>query len=245
MTTEQQAALDKIKKLLAMKRGGTQHEAETAEALAAALALKAGIDLDTVSIDDAPPAQAPITHRTFGEWVKAPPEATYSLVICVEFFNVSSMQVSGWTDALIAIGTERDLDIAGYVFNFLKREFCWQWNHRSGRSRKRTAFIYGCYCGLVRKLRERAPQGEGLVVHEEERRKRYMREKWPNSTSESIEPKKGRDGAARRAGYGAGLDIEIRGGLKPSPEREPAPRLGNNGHDRKLLQPANGQLGLL
>jgi hypothetical protein len=214
--SDQQTTLNKIKKLLAMKRGGTQHEAETAEALAQALALKAGIDLARVNVDDSPAAEQAITHRTIGDWANIPCEVLYAAQICTRFFNVHSITlVKIWHSEMVFIGTDSDLDITGCVFKFLVREFRWQWNHRRGRCRKRVDFLSGAYCGLFSKLNERfgsrSPSTEGLVLHH----------------------------AAKR-----GRDIEIRDGLKPAPQAEPAPRL--NGHTgRKLLQPANGQLGLL
>jgi hypothetical protein len=51
MTPEQKAALDKIRKLLRMKRGGTAGEVENALRMAQELAAKHGIDLNTVDPD--------------------------------------------------------------------------------------------------------------------------------------------------------------------------------------------------
>lgn len=243
MTTEQQTALAKIKKLLAMKRGGTQHEAETAEALAEAIALKAGIDMASVAVDEhgAPRLDA-ITHRCFGEWNVRPHEAGYAGIILKCFFNVSCFTNIDYTQKLIVVGTERDLDVAGYVFNFLVREFRWNWNHRHGRSRKRANFMHGVFIGLHSKLRERQPEASNaaLVVREESRREEYISKEFGELTSSSNNSK--RTGAAVAAGIQAGRQIEIRSGLKSVPKPEsrhlPSPPIA-------LLQPANGQLGLL
>jgi hypothetical protein len=53
-------ALDKIRKLLRMKRGGTPAEVETALAMAAEIARKHGIDLSGVDPDHEP--DQPIGH---------------------------------------------------------------------------------------------------------------------------------------------------------------------------------------
>lgn len=244
MTPDQQTALDKIKKLLRMKRGGTQHEAETAEALAQVIAAKAGIDLGRVNIDDTGSAEQPIAHRMVGEWAIVPCEAHYAAQICQSFFNINSLEgESVWCSRLYFIGTDVDLDVAGYAFKFLIREFRWQWNHRRGRCRKRTDFIWGVYCGLGAKLKERFGKQEatGIVVHQASKRAAYIKQEWGKTESSSIAPKKVGRGASH--GYEAGRDIEIRGGLKPAPAAA-APRL-NGQTERKLLQPAAGQLGLL
>lgn len=237
------AAIEKIQKLLRMKRGGTQSESETAERLAEVIALKAGIDLSDVSEEDTAARLVVITHRIMGEWSKEPTEAFHAGLICRRFFNISTFAQVGWTEKRIFVGTELDLDIAAYVFNCCVNEFRHAWNKRRGRCKKRAEFIYGCYVGLFTKLKERFPklfepahEGNALVVSMLEKRRQYIEEHFGPMETKSVQAKNTNNAAAAR-GFHAGRDIELRPGIKGGVTVKPEQLTGPGG--RLLL--GNGE----
>src|SRR5689334_10423072 len=133
MTPEQQSALDKIKKLLRMKRGGTQAEVETALNLARELAEKHGIDLEAVNPEEEE-QQRPIGHESTEPSARLQFESIYASLICQKFFNVEVFRQksvprfglffrSSYTVRLTFIGTDWDRQIAIYVYHFLVRHF--------------------------------------------------------------------------------------------------------------------------
>jgi hypothetical protein len=172
VTPEQQPALDKIKKLLRMKRGGTQAEVETALNLARELAAKHGIDINSVNPDE---QQSNLGHAD--EWIGAriQSECKWATLIVDTFFNVSALTNNG---RITFVGTEWDRQIAIYVYRFLVAHFRREWKQRKGRCRNRQSFMHGMYCGLAGKLRDQQGlvDADGLaVIHlTEAARKRYI-----------------------------------------------------------------------
>lgn len=89
MSYEREQALDKIKKLLRMKRGGTPAEIETALALAAEIAAKWGIDMDSVNADD-DQRKSDLHHAAGWEASRmASYDVKYAAGLVQEFFNVT------------------------------------------------------------------------------------------------------------------------------------------------------------
>jgi len=221
--------IEKIKKLLRMKRGGTQAEVETALAMAAALAAKYGIRLDSVD-PDAEPDQ-PLGHIDAITSARIQWECKYAGLVCQQFFNVNSLLRSsyqpkrgGWKYCydykITFIGTASDTEIALYVYRFLVGHFRRCWNKRSGRCRNRQAFLYGMYIGLCSKLEEQKKQqisDRALVFlgRELTRRNAYTQQQFGDTTESSTEP----DGDAKAAkweGYIQGRKTEIRPAIDPS-----------------------------
>lgn len=227
-------ALQKIRKLLATA-GRTEAEADTAQILAAALAEKHGIDLEFVDQAEAE-RRSRLTDIEVERWTQIPLEASCAAFICEEFFEVNYLSVGlPWQSALQFIGTEHHLAIAEHVFKFLLREFRWQWRHKRGRCKNRQQFIWGCYAGLVTKLRARSAQPEvegskAIEISWKARRDQYVKDKWGETTSRSVAPKAKRS-AAIAAGYRAGKDIEIRPGVDAGAAAERA----QIGEGQKLL----------
>lgn len=214
-------ALRKIRSLL-QTNGRSDHESDTAQILAAALAEKHGIDLEEAAADR--PESTPIIHKIVGEWASQPPEAKYSAMILNAHFDVSTLTLESFGASRIAIiGTAQHIEIAEYVFTFLRREFARRWNTRKGRTKKRAAFIWGCACAVMQKLAagkpHPAPSALAVVVSLGARRDKYIADTWGKTTSSSIAPKTNK-GTAASKGYRAGLDIEVRpgvgGGAAPS-----------------------------
>ena len=212
--------IEKIKKLLRMKRGGTPDEIATALRLAQELAEKHGIDLNAVNPDEEN-HERPISHddEVIGRRVSW--ESEYSSLICDQFFKVrvfQSMNDARTKYVYRFVGEEWDIQIAIYVYRFLCGHFRREWKTRRGRCRNRQAFLWGMYRGLCQKLYERQPlteQQPGLIRADRalERRKQYIQQHWGDLKSASVEPD---DDAskARWLGYQAGRATEIRSGVE-------------------------------
>lgn len=225
VTDEQRkAAIEKIKKLLRMKRGGTQAEVETALNLARELAAKHGIDLDNINADDEQQKEMPIGHEDAFRGGRVQVECRYAGLICEHFFNVAvfSRQVPNrsypfYVFALTFVGTDWDREIAIYVYKFLVGHFRRSWNSRRGRCRNRHAFMDGMYTGLFLKLKDRQPKvepGPGLIRIERaiQRRNQYLAQ-FGKITERHMGSDSNAD-QARYRGYLAGQDTEIRSGLR-------------------------------
>lgn len=226
MNSEQ--ALDKIKKLLRMRRGGTPDEVATALSLAEELARKHGISIDSVD-PDAEPAQ-PIGHIDAVTAARIYWECKYAGLVCQEYFNVSLIlrqqrQVKvryGWPGIaseykLVFIGTAHDTQIALYIYRFLVRHFRHCWKTRRGRCRNRRAFFYGMYIGLCSKLNaQRVAQVNeaGLIQLDRQvaLRKDYERSTFGELGTHDTTPDCDAS-AAKRAGFAAGRETEIRSGI--------------------------------
>jgi hypothetical protein len=233
--TDREKIIDKIKKLLRMKRGGTPDEVATALRLAQELAEKHGIDLNGVNPDDEQHAR-PISHEDEILGARVSWESKYSSLICHQYFKVScfqSLNAERTKYVITFVGEEWDRQIAIYVYRFLCSHFRREWKTRRGRCRNRQAFMWGMYLGLGRKLRERQPlpkQEPGILTvdHALARRNQYIEKHW-NLISDNVEPDGDAD-KAKWAGYQAGLETEIRGGVNGT---EAAPAVGVGG--MKLL----------
>ena len=242
----QDAIIEKIKKLLRMKRGGTPGEIENALAAAAKLAREHDIDLENVNPDEKP-AQ-PIGHIDAVTAARLQWECKYAALICKQFFHVDVMiydcDAPGcrrWRNFRIAlIGTANDTQIAMYVYHFLVGHFRRQWNQRDGRRvRNRQSFFYGMYHGLCHKLDdERGDQttNQNALIHIQlgvALRKKYTEEQWPNAGT--INTKPDNNAATSQAlGWVAGQETNIR----PAVNGSAAPA-------RPALPPPIGQLSLI
>ncbi len=232
MTPDQQAALEKIKKLLRMKRGGTPDEIATALRLAQEMAQKHGIDMNTVD-PDTEDRERPLSHEDEILGARIQWECKYAMIVVDKFFHVSAFLNHGWERVgsfakrrhkITFVGSEWDRQIAIYVYHFLVRAFRRAWKHDSGRCRNRQAFLYGMFLGISTKLRERQPkpvEGEpGLVLLNAAltRRSAYIGKHFGKLTQSDTAPDHDAD-AAMNAGFRAGLNTEIRSGLGSSNNR--------------------------
>jgi hypothetical protein len=227
--------LEKIKKLLRMKHGGTQAEVETALAMAAELARKHGIDLATVNPDETPAEE--ISHVDAFMATRLQWECKYSALVVENFFGVSFLcrtkgyaNSRGWAFkinySITFVGTASATEIAIYIYHFLVGHFRRCWSRASGRLRDRRSFMYGMFLGLSRKLqqeRQRVQAAEPalvLVSRELARQKTYMEKTFGKLTSESTEPDT-RSTAAAYAGYVEGLKTNIRPALQSATPVQP------------------------
>lgn len=245
MTREE--AIEKIKKLLRMKRGGTPDEVATALALAAELARKHGVELGTVNPEETTESEQ-IGHVAEVLKSKLPLEAKLACAILVNFFNVQAVvyKRAHWVlreriCSVNFVGTQWDRDVAVYVFRFLQVHFRSCWNRRPNkRLRNRFAFLNGMFLGLATKLEQekRAHTDEAALVfvgRALELRKQYVQKHWPRAEDVALEEDDSDAHASGLAGVRAGQNTNIRpavGAPKPAAER-------------RLLQPAAGQMNLL
>lgn len=220
--------IEKIKKLLRMKRGGTAGEIENALAMAAELARKHGIDLGSVD-PDAPDAK-PITHVADALKLRITAEEKYAAAILVNFFNVQicmtpaiNLYILKRPAKITFIGTDWDCQIARYVYIFLRDHFRRSWNRRENRRLKnRNAFLNGMFLGLAAKLEEarRKEPGVGLIAVDRalQLRKEYLARLFPNATDKKIDEDNSGADASKYAGIIAGQKTEIRSGLNKAEE---------------------------
>jgi hypothetical protein len=230
--------IEKIKKLLRMKRGGTPDEITTALRLAQELAEKHGIDLDTVNPDEQQLREKPIGHEDEACGTRISWESRYSGLICNQFFKVrvfQSVNDSRTKYVFRFVGEEWDRQIAVYVYRFLCGHFRREWKTKHGRVRNRQAFMWGMYLGICQKLDERQPKGNGIVLVDQAltRRNAYIKDNFGELGSTNVRPDDNAE-AARRRGWMAGKATEIRSSLaKPAAPARPA------------LPPLQGQMALL
>jgi hypothetical protein len=213
--------IEKIKKLLRMKRGGTPDEIATALRLAQELAAKHGINIGDVNPDEEDPAkEKPISHIDALISARIQCECKYAALTLEQFFKVTCLtRKTRWNEyRLTFIGTDWDTQIALYVYHFLVGHFRREWKTKRGRCRNRQAFMYGMYLGLCSKLRERQPVIEQKpgIIHTDRaliRRSDYMQKTFGDTSKKNCVPD---DDAsqARYRGYLAGRDTEIRSGVK-------------------------------
>jgi hypothetical protein len=207
--------IEKIKKLLKMKTGGTAAEIENALYLAKKLADKYNIDLESINPED---EREPITHlAAMGKISRLQIEVKYAALIVQQFFNINAFASQDYYKKnIIFVGTEVDIEIAKYVFNYLIKQFRYEWNHNRGRLRNRQSFMEGMYEGICRKLyrvgRE-LKQTEGLIlVDRSAERKDYLQKQFSDLKSEKVKPKN-EAVAAKQRGLIAGVNTNIHKGL--------------------------------
>lgn len=217
--TDKNPIIEKIKKLLRMKRGGTSDEIATALRLAQELADKHGIDLNQVNPDDETILK-PITHADEVLGKRVSWESKYAVLICKQFFKVSAFQTVNDVRSKYVyrfVGEEWDIQIATFVYRFLCGHFRREWKTRRGRCRNRLSFLYGMYLGICSKLQDRqpvAPAQAGLIRLEKSlvRRNEYIKERWGDLNSKSVKPEN-ESSAALDRGWRAGRETEIRQGV--------------------------------
>ena len=217
---EHDIIIDKIKKLLRMKRGGTPDEIATALRLAQELAEKHDIDLNAVNPDEETIREKPISHEDAICGSRVSWESRYASLVVNQFFKVrvfQSVNDNQTKYVLRFVGEEWDRQIALYVYRFLCGHFRREWKTKRGRCRNRQAFMYGMYLGLCGKLRDRQPevQQAGIIRADRAlaRRNQYIAEHFGELDSESVKPD-GDAAQARYRGWLAGRATVINSGVK-------------------------------
>jgi hypothetical protein len=210
--------IDKIKKLLRMKRGGTPDEVATALRLAQELAEKHGIELDQINPNEES-QERPISHDDVVHGARIQVECRYAALVANQFFNVrvfSAVTEDRRKYCMRFVGTSWDTQIAIYVYHFLLGQFRRAWRTDRGRCRNRQAFLWGMYCAICNKLKQRQPKtvdAPGLVPvgRTLQRCNQYIQERW-KLREDNVKPDHNADEAAYR-GWIAGQRTEIRSGV--------------------------------
>jgi len=205
---ENAAVIEKIKKLLRMKRGGSVAEIETALELAHKLANKYNIDIN--SIDENESAKESITHCNAVYLKRIQSECKYAALLAERFFHVRVF-IHGL--GLTFVGTKTNIEIARYIHNFLINCFRREWKLKTKKLRNRKAFMYGMYAGLYYKLTLTEPkqsEKEGIIlVGDKLQIENYMKEIFGKFNQQSVKPDH-ISITAQIAGYVAGQNIDIR-----------------------------------
>ena len=142
--------IEKLKKLLRMKRGGTPDEIATALRLAQELAEKHGVDLSQVNPDDDAPKSEQLGHSDPIASARIQCEVRYAGLVCEQFFNVKVFTRTldaSWRGrmvyryAMTFVGTDWEREIATHILHFLVGHFRREWATKRGRCRNREAFM--------------------------------------------------------------------------------------------------------
>jgi hypothetical protein len=162
-------AIEKIRKLLRMKHGGTPHEIATAMRLAQKLAAEAGIDLNTVdaSLDH---GRYNVGHsRAFAERGNVPLEIHAACQLVKQFVHVDFivkpvldrkrlLSFRPWRYTIVCIGSDSARDVATYLCTHLSREFGRAWRTRTNRRlRDKRSFLQGMAFAVSSELEKFAP----------------------------------------------------------------------------------------
>jgi len=220
--------IEKIKKLLRLARSSNPHEAALAMQHALALAEEHRISIEGLNPDQAAPA---FTDRAGKAFARLSHEQLFASAIVQGFFRVKvitqrclRVDKTGWPrrgEKMIFVGTESDLEIAWYVFDFLTVHFAYCWRKHRGRCRNRYSFMSGMAAGLYSKLAESVPltperqaKGNELVLSMEA----YIANNFGKLEARHMPSASAQ--AAANAGYVQGRKTEIRPAIK---QTEPAP----------------------
>lgn len=214
--------IEKIKKLLRLARSSNPHEAALAMQRALALAEEHRIAIEGINPDQSAPAFA---HRSGKVFARMSHDQTFASLIVQRFFRVKAITKGcvrvdkhGWPCAgekMTFVGTESDLEIAFYVFDFLTHHFAYCWRKHRGRCRNRYSFIHGMFVGLHSKLSESEPPAPARSSKGNELElsmKAYIAEHFGELKTKGMPDAKAQ--AARWAGYVQGRKTEIRPGIK-------------------------------
>lgn len=209
-------AIDKIKKLLRMKRGGTPEEIATAIRLAQALAAQHGIDLADINPDDDG------RERRIGH-VDAPAGRAYEQALAAAIITgwfdcdtcFSELRRNGRVTCTLHIaGEAHDREVGRYVYVFLVRAFRSAWRNRANRLlRNRKAYLHGMYYGIIHNLPRRLAGADRESNAMVQSRAAYLQKLCPNMKTKKMKACDARLHAAKH-GYLEGLKTRIRQGVE-------------------------------
>jgi len=212
------SAINKIKKLLRMRRGGTPAEVATALRLAQEIAAKNGIDLAGIDSND-DERRSTMGHQDTPTGAQRTYEQSLANQILEGWFEVNTIFVRDYNAqgklvcVLQIVGDESARRIAAYIYVFLVRAFRRSWRERADRRlRNRRAFLLGMYAGIVSQLPERKPReqeaGSALV----QSRGAYIAKMYPDATTRKVNHDT-TPSPSGNAGFLVGLKTRIRLGV--------------------------------
>ncbi|HTI72288.1 MAG TPA: DUF2786 domain-containing protein [Candidatus Limnocylindria bacterium] len=215
--------IERIRKLLRMQRGGTPEEIASALAKARDLASKHGIDLNSVDPNVETQGQR-FTREDQIMGTRIPLEARHAANLVLNYFKVEpviseALRNGRWVALIVFCGTPWDIEVAKYVFTFLRRHFRRSWERRENRRLKdRAAFYWGMYVGIGAILRKSEPAADPLALVVANQLKAYVAQEFPRTQKTGID--KGDSDNAWRNGFVVGVNTQINsaiegGGAKP------------------------------
>lgn len=211
--------IERIRKLLRLARSSNPHEAELALARALELAREHDVSIEGLNPDEQA-KERKVTHHDMSIEARLTYDKRYAWAICRSFFNVSSVEVGcirmvdGWPChgvKMMVVGTEADISIALWVYDFLIRHFSFCWRHYRGRLRNRHAYVHGMFLGIHSKLQEKNPsatveRAHAIVLQE---RKSYIAAVIGKTEPKMMGAPDGDARAATWAGYARGRNTNI------------------------------------
>ncbi|MEO7933248.1 MAG: DUF2786 domain-containing protein [Chthoniobacterales bacterium] len=216
--TASETILQRIKKLLRLSQdqAATPAEAERAAALAFDLAERHHVDVAALNLDD---QGEPLT----GEHFKCGRADRFTRAICgivVRFFHVEQCFSEA---SVLFVGRETDVQIAGYVFDFLRRagraaardyDVAEKRQRRKVTTLKRNNFLAGFAWGVRAQLMESREHFQltasqtGLVLREEKARQEKLSVLVPEMQQIKAKPLRKVQSAASR-GFISGMETQI------------------------------------
>lgn len=225
--------VEKVKKLLRLARSANPHEAQLALQRALELAREHGIAVGGLNPDEQAKEKT-VTHRDTDPAQRLSYDSRYAAMVCQRFFNVATVERAkiafsdGWPRRvvyLMFVGSSSDLEIALYVYGFLKHHFAFCWRKHRGRLRNRQAFVYGMFQGVFANLLESKPPVEPVEAKGTElaidARRNYIVAVVGKTTARDFRPPGNDARAATWAGFLHGQKTSIRNALKESERTGP------------------------
>lgn len=227
MTAEQEKALNKLQRIMALMNSPNDNERDAAAAKAAEFMTRHGLTLQEVREAGNP-----------SEYIKSEPmdlgrermahELTYVRWILKHFFQVRtiySLAVKSRTGELIKpsrlsfVGTKENVEIAEYVFIYLSAIFRANWKRyakaKGLKTSSRASYYDGLYAGLYAKMqaaKESVQESLALVLVEDPKLNEFYGTLGVGKASKSVAIR--RDASAERDGYQDGQKISIHSAIK-------------------------------
>lgn len=217
---EEQAALEKIARLLTLANSPNEHEAQAAMAAAQRLMLKYNLEECTRALP------RDYIHRHLGKPTGRVYEAPRILALILsEHFFVETIWVSVWRplegkrgSVIEVCGTRANVEMADYAHDFLHAtsERLWREHKRQNKitsNRDRRAFVAGVMTGFRNKLlgQKAAHQEHGLVWRGDPQLSAYLKQRHPRMRWTHYSTSHGH--AAHAEGRRAGSTIVLHRGL--------------------------------
>lgn len=220
----------RIKKLMSLAQSRNQHEAEAAMAKAHELVDKYNIDLVRLEQDRnfvSVFLGEPMLRRFREEHRLAYLLGEFYYVYCL-WVSTYVMEKGKMGRVLEISGTEKNVQIAGYVYDFVNRFIESQWrkyNRNRGLNRyRRTDFALGLLEGFEQKLNSQSQQrasatGYGIIKVEDPLLKKYAAYRYPHITTNRGKPLR-QNPEVRKDGEKVGQKLVISKGIhqKGSPK---------------------------
>ncbi len=216
--------LERIAKLLALAESPNLNEAQAAMTAARRLMLKHNVERASS------PNAGRYTFRHFGVPTGRRSQAERVLAIILgEYFFVEVIWVPVWRaregkrgNVLEVCGSLENLEIAGYVYDFLTQtaERLWR-DHKKregiDRDAERQSYLYGVMSGFRDKLEKETAKAkqEGLVWVGDADLSHYYRARHPYTRTTHV--RSSADAGAYEAGHAAGQKIVLHRGVKEGP----------------------------